>query len=317
MTCKAIWFLAAVGAALAIGEAGASETGGGVYPNGAEGFLGGALPPPGWYGLVYLNHYQADRFNDGDGDAGFLPDFEVRADALVARTVYVSERRPFGASWAMHLIVPLVDLEVDAAGQSGHRRGVSDLTFNPFILGWHFDNGWHLTTGLDINVPVGSYDRRSPANFSRHYWNLEPVVALAYYSPGGFTLDLKFMYDFNRSNRKAQFTGLNPTGADYRSGQELHLDFAAGYKWDKWQLGVSGYYYRQTTGDRIDDADAQALIDTLGGLKGEAFALGPALHYDAGRFHLIATWQHEFRAVYRPQGNKLWLKFIVPLQRRG
>ncbi|MGY2224071.1 SphA family protein [Pseudomonas gingeri] len=295
-----------------INTAQATETGGGVYPNGAENYLAGALPPPGLYELTYLTQYSANRFNDGNGHSGFLPDFKVRAEALVSRTVYVSDKTFMGANWGGHLIVPLVDLEVDAAGVNDHRRGVGDITVNPLIMGWHFDNGLHLTTGLDINVPIGSYDRNAQANFSRHYWNFEPVVAFAYYDPDGFALDMKFMYDFNQKNTSAQITGLNPTGSDYRSGQELHVDFAAGYNIDQWQVGVSGYYYKQTTDDHVSDRATQDVIDSLDGLKGQAFALGPAIRYNAGPAQIIATWQHEFESEYRPQGERLWLKFIIP-----
>lgn len=291
----------------------ATETGGGVYPNGAENYLAGALPPPGLYQLMYLTQYNADRYNDGKGHSGFLPDFKVRADALVSRTVFVSDKTFLGANWAGHLIVPLVDLNVDIAGNSDHRRGISDVTFNPLIMGWHFDNGLHLTTGLDINVPVGSYDRNAQANFSRHYWNFEPVVAFAYYDPNGFALDMKFMYDFNLKNTSAQVNGLNPTGADYRSGQEFHVDFGAGYNVGKWELGVSGYYYTQTTADRVSDRNTQAVVDSLDGLKGKTFAMGPAIKYNAGPAQVIATWQHEFESEYRPEGERVWLKVIIPI----
>jgi len=314
MKIKSGYVLAFVCGSLVIGQSAyATETGGGVYPNGAENFLGGALPPPGLYQLNYLTQYEADRFNDGNGHSGFLPDFKVRANAFVSRTVFVSDKTLLGANWGGHVIVPLVDLEVDAAGVNDHRRGISDVTVNPFILGWHFGNGFHLTTGLDINVPVGSYDRNAQANFSRHYWNFEPVVAFAYYDPNGFALDVKMMYDFNEKNTSAQVTGINPTGSDYRSGQEFHTDYAVGYNVGKWELGLSGYYYKQTTGDHVSDPNAQAVIDSLDGLKGKTFAIGPAIKYTAGPVQLIATWQHEYESEYRPEGDRVWLKAIIPI----
>jgi hypothetical protein len=79
------------------------------------------------------------------------------------------------------------------------------------------------------------------------------------------------------------------------------------------QAGVSGYYYKQTTDDRIDDPAAQAGIDAMDGFRGEAFAAGPTVRVAAGKAQVIGTWQHEFTADYRPQGDKFWIKLILPL----
>ncbi len=291
----------------------ASEAGGGVYSNGAEGSLAGALPPKGLYYLGYLQYYEADRFNDGKGNAGMLPDFKVKVEAAVNRLVWVSDKKILGADYAMHLIVPVVNVDARIAGATGNRTGVSDVTFNPMILGWHFPNGVHVITGLDINIPVGSYDPGSIANFSRHYWNVEPILALAYHKKN-LQIDVKMMYDINFKNKNAQINGFNPTGADYRTGNEFHLDYAATYAVKpNVQLGVAGYFYKQTTGDRVDNAAAQATIDAMGGFKGETFAGGPTARVGLGKVQLIGTWQHEFHSEYRPQGDKFWIKAIIPI----
>lgn len=291
----------------------ASEAGGGVYPNGAEGVFGGALPPKGLYYLGYLQYYEAGRFNDGDGKAGLLPDFKVKVDAAVTRIVWVTDQKVLGADYAMHVVVPVVNVDARIAGMTGNRSGVSDVTIDPIIMGWHFRNGLHVITGLDINLPVGSYDRTSIANFSRHYWNVEPIIALAYYKKH-LRLDVKMMYDINFKNTDAQINGFNPTGAGYRSGNEFHADYAATYALSsKVQVGIAGYYYKQTTGDKVDSPAAQQVIDALRGFKGETFAGGPSLRVGLGKVQLIGTWQHEFYADYRPQGDKVWIKAIIPL----
>lgn len=41
--------------------------GGGVYPNGAEGFLVGAAPPPGVYGVSYTTYFHLPNLIDDDG----------------------------------------------------------------------------------------------------------------------------------------------------------------------------------------------------------------------------------------------------------
>ena len=309
--CLALAGTIAAGSAPAM----ATEVGGGVYPNGAEGYTGAALPPPGTYLLGYYEHYEADRFNDGDGDSGLLPQFNANADAAIARIVHVTDKRLLGASWAMQAIVPFVNLHVGAAGMADETTGLGDIIVDPIMLGWHFPSGVHITTGIDVTIPTGRYKPTKLSNIGRNYWSVEPVAAIAYYGKSGFSVDLKIMYDMNFRNKTAMVTPFNPTGADYRSGDELHADFAVGQQIGKWKLGAAGYYYKQTTKDKVRDAAAQATIDALRGFKGEVFAAGPSVSYSAGKVQLIATWQHEFHAEYRPQGDKFWLKAIIPLGR--
>ncbi|HZV11492.1 MAG TPA: transporter, partial [Novosphingobium sp.] len=131
----------ALSAAAIAHPAAASESGGGVYPVGAEGALGGALPPPGVYLLGYLQSYEAGRFNDGKGNAGFLPDFHVSAEAAVTRVVWNTGRKFLGADYAMHLVAPAVVIDARVAGVSDRRAGFTDVTIDPFILGWHWKSG--------------------------------------------------------------------------------------------------------------------------------------------------------------------------------
>lgn len=298
----------------AIAPAHATESGGGVYPLGAEGALGGALPPPGVYYLGYLQNYEANRFNDGKGDKGLLPDFHVDAQAAVTRLVWVTDRKVLGADFAMHIVAPLVAAQVRVGGVQGQQTGFTDVTIDPFILGWHWKNGLHVITGIDVNVPIGRYDRTNPATVSRHYWNVEPIIALAYTGRKGLQVDVKTMFDINFANPDAQINGLNPTGARYRSGNEFHLEYAVTQAiTPRASLGVAGYYYVQTSSDRVNDASAQRVLDALDGFKGEAVAAGPTLRVGLGKAQLIGTWQHEFTARYRPQGDKLWLKLILPV----
>ena len=45
----------------------ATENGGGAYPNGAEDFMSGAVPPPGFYYINYTVGYFSDVFADSKG----------------------------------------------------------------------------------------------------------------------------------------------------------------------------------------------------------------------------------------------------------
>ncbi|WP_199679311.1 transporter [Nitrosovibrio sp. Nv6] len=66
-------------------------------------------------------------------------------------------------------------------------------------------------------------------------------------------------------------------------------------------LGLSGYYLKQTTNDKLD---GEAISPTLGpwspGRKGEVFAIGPGVSYNSPTGTMfIAQWQHEMHVENR------------------
>ncbi len=284
---------------LATTPVGATEGGGGHYPNGAEDFMAGALPPPGTYFINYLNYYTADRFNDEDGNKLF-DKFDLNVLANTLRFVHVTDVQLLGASWAVHAFVPFVHVDAKLRPVAGaptlddDRGALGDIILDPFILGWHSKN-WHFTVGLDIYVPTGAYDEDDLANVGRNYWTFEPVAAFTFLSDEGFEASAKFMYAFNTENKDT----------DYKSGQEFHVDYTLGYHTGPWSLGLGGYYYKQTTKDKVDG-------DTfLDGFKGQAFAFGPQVKYDYKNMSFTLKWQHETSVENRPEGDVFWAKFLV------
>jgi hypothetical protein len=272
----------------------ATEGGGGVYANGAEDFMTGALPPPGTYFINYLNYYTASRFNDRNGNS-MLSDFSVDAIADVLRLVHVTHYKILGADWGFQATLPVVYEKVRmSSAQNDSRTGLGNLDIDPFILGWHWKN-FHVSAGPDVYLPAGTYDKDELANPGRNYWTFEPVVAVTFLSDEGIELSSKFMYDFNTKNQDT----------NYLSGQEFHFDYTIGYHIKKWAFGLGGYYYRQTTNDELNGAKVGP-----DGFKGEVFALGPQVMYDYKNMSFTLKWQPEVNAENRPEGSKLWFKFM-------
>ncbi|VVO94187.1 transporter [Pseudomonas silesiensis] len=273
----------------------ATEGGGSSYPMGAENYMSGAMPPPGLYAQFFVGHYEADSLRDNSGDK--VPvDFRVRADSIAPRLIWVTEQQVFGASLAFHALVPLVDLKVEVNGQSQSKQGLGDIIFGP-ALGFHHSEKLHSILALDFIAPSGEYDRGDLANIGRNYWVIEPVLAVSYIDPNGLNIDAKTMYDFNLRNK----------ATDYRSGQELHIDYAVGWGLGNgWVLGVGGYVLQQTTDDRQDG-------DRIKDNKGRALAFGPSVKYtsDKGWF-LTAKWEQESEVRNRAQGNAYRVKLTVP-----
>ena len=287
----------------------ATETGGSVDPTGSEGFMTGMLPPPGMYWLNYLEYYTASRDNNSNGKSS-VPGFSVSAVAEAFRFVHVTPLEIMGGNVAWHMILPAVNLSVTAAGAKDQNFGVGDITVGPAI-GWHGPN-LHFVLATDFYLPTGAYNQKDLANIGRNYYSVQPLVTVTNRFDNGFELSAKLRYTLNTTNSNGEITPVNPTGAGYLSGQEAVIDFAAGQIVGDWQFGVQGYYYRQVTDDSADNAAAESLIRTqLKGNRGEAFALGPTAHGEWAGVNFLTTWEHEFMAVNRPEGDRFWLKTIV------
>ncbi|MCM2339738.1 transporter [Rhodoferax sp.] len=273
----------------------ATEGGGGVYPNGNENYMAGALPPPGTYYLTYASHYQASTLRDNSGNRIPL-DFDVQADALALRVVHVTEQKIFGGQLLFHAVAPLVNLKVRVGGSNDSSSGLADMVFGTG-LGYHASDKLHYVWAVDVTAPTGSYDSNKMANLSRNYWNIEPVFALTYVQPSGFNADVKVMYDFNGINR----------ATNYRSGQELHADYSAGWALGNgWTVGVGGFVYRQITDDQQNGA-------TVANNKGRAYAIGPSIKYDSGKgWFLTAKFEKESGVVNRAEGSTFRIKALLP-----
>lgn len=275
----------------------ATEGGGSLYPLGADSFAAGAMPPPGIYGMLFTQHYEATRVNGAQGQNLHVPGFGVRANAVVPRFIWVTGTKVLGGDLSLHAITPLVDLNVAVGGARQHKTGLGDITVGPG-LGYHHSERLHSLVGVDFYLPTGGYRRGDLANIGRNYSAIEPLYILSYIDPAGLNADIKAGYLVNQRN----------SATDYRSGHEFHFDYALGWGLgNSWTVGAGGYYYFQTTKDHQGGV---ALDDS----KGRAFAIGPAVKYDSGKgWFATLKWQKETHAVNRAQGSALWFKAVFPL----
>lgn len=280
---------------LACGAAQATEGAGlGVYPDGLENFMSGALPPPGMYGIVYTGSMRYDSVRDAAGRRLDIPDFRVRVNMVAPRLIWVTKQTLLGGQLAWHMVAPLLDVDVRAGGMRHDSRGLGDITVGP-ALGYHVTPALHYLVALEVIAPTGRYAREDPSSLGKNVWALQPVLALSYVKPHGWNLDLKAMADFNRKNGDT----------DTRSGRAVHADYAIGWGFGNgWVVGVGGHGYRQVSDDTGPAAAGRA----------RAFAIGPALKYDSGKGWLMtAKYQSESGVRNRPQGEQFHVKLVLPL----
>jgi hypothetical protein len=274
----------------------ATEGGGSAYPRGVENYLVGAVPPPGLYWLGYGNFYSADRLNDKDGNEIPIPDFKVQAAVAALRTIWSTPYQALGGNVVFHGIFPLVDLKVSAAGTIQHKTGLGDVTLG-IGLATHYSQQFHTALGLDLVLPTGGYDKNDLANIGRNYATVQPLYALSWIDPNGFNGDLKFTFNLNQRNKDT----------DYRSGNELFVDYSAGWGLGNgWTVGAGGHTWQQL------DSDKSAGV-TVADSKVRAFAIGPSIKYDDGKgWFITAKLQKEAGVRNSTQGTAFWLKTLLP-----
>ncbi|WP_022980687.1 transporter, partial [Ideonella sp. B508-1] len=236
----------------------------GVYPDGLENFLSGALPPPGVHGLVYAGGASYDKVRDGSGQSIGPADFKVNVGAVVPRLVWVTQQQLLGGQLAFEALAPLLNVDVTAGGQKFSKSGLGDVVLGT-ALGYHHSPELHSAVGMDVYLPTGSYSKTDPASLGRNIVTWQPLAAVSYMPAQGFNADLKAMWDINGRN----------DDTDTRSGQALHADYALGWGMGNgWVLGVGGHIYRQITQDSGPNA---------GSGKASSNAIGPSVRYADGK----------------------------------
>lgn len=283
----------------------ATEGGGSSYAVGVETNFSGAMLPEGSHWLVYYQHYSAgsNRDNSGNDNSRFAY-FRSQADVLALRFSRVWPGvRVAGAQVESRgvLTLPTLDLHAGLArtapltplDRSGGAQALGDTTLAPVLLGWHGDH-WHQLAGVELIAPTGDYRVERPVNTGRNTWQLGLVYGVSWL-PGTWEASARLRLGRNSRN----------TATDYRSGDELSLEFSAGRKLAPgWSAGINGYVYRQIS----DDVQQGASVNGNGN-RGAANALGPYVAWSPSRqVGLVGKLQQEFDNRNRAEGLRLWLQ---------
>ncbi len=297
--------------------------GGQSYPLGAEAFMVGAAPPPGFYFKNYAYYYHASDLKDDHGDNIDAFD-DVTVWAEVMRFIWISKKEILGGNYGQHLFIPLLDVSLDfkngvPAGpkhkDSYDDSGVPYIIYSPFILAHHLLQGkLHTVFSLpDIYIPVGD-DKGNMAGVGHNFWTFEPVFAVTYFPDPALEFSLKFMYDFNTKQDDCPTVyGFN---VDRTPGDEFHFDYSASYAFSKsFRVGVNGYCYWQTSDDDYDidgsvPPPVQGLLKDDEGNRSRVYAVGPGIWYNYKNMFFELRTQFEFEAKNKTEGQNVWFNFV-------
>jgi hypothetical protein len=274
----------------------AAEGGLTQYAPGASQFFAGSIPPvPGTYFLSQTSMLSSSRLNDANGDQIPLS-FNLDAKVETLRLLHVTPLQFAGGDVWVQAVVPVVlDLGLDVGPFSGSSAGLGDVVIAGG-LAWH--QGPHTyVAGVDVALPTGKYASTAVANVGVNHGSVQPTLGYHYLDFANptweFAATMRYIVNFKNDD------------TDYTSGDEIVIDYAAGYHFGKTRLGVAGYYLKQLT----DDKGPGVAPD---GHRGKAFAIGPSVSYSVSRaLNLSASYQVDVFAENRSKNNTLWLNLAT------
>ncbi|WP_248482866.1 transporter [Pseudomonas sp. CYM-20-01] len=279
----------------------ASEGGGSLYPLGIENFSAAGIPPPGWYGSLYYYSYSANKLRDEAGNK--VPNnIKLNVDVIAPRLLLVTDKQVLGGTLLAQVVPTFVNSYVAFDTAPGVRLRDSKFAQGDLLVGvgvgYQYSDKTFGAMGLDVFAPTGSYHVDDISNTSRNYWGVASTYTFDYVDRAGFNFSTKVSYGLNFKN----------TETNYRSGQELIIDYSTGWGLNNgWTLGLGGHIYQQTTND---EQHGQTLSDT----KGRAFAIGPSLKYDSGKgWFVTAKYSPEFDVRNRSEGSVFVIRIGSPL----
>lgn len=210
-------------------------------------------------------------------------------------------------SYAMGATIPFIDLTVEADVLSVKRSdsvsGVGDIMIMPLMLNYNQNADLNYTFRVSMYAPTGDYKVGRLANTGKNFWTLEPTASINYFGQkNGREAQLFFGIDFNEEN----------SDTNYKSGTQMHLDGVVAQHFPLAKglagVGVTGYWYKQVTGDSGSGA-------TFGDFKGKVLGIGPVVSYTQklGGGNLISElkWISESGASRRLEGDTIFLKVMM------
>ena len=252
------------------------------YPAGVEGVKAASLPPPGIYLRDYNYVYFADKYTVGP------PNFDVTAYVQGPRLIWISDFKVLGGNYGADILVPFAYQNVKFNGYSGSHFGLEDLFVEPITLSWH-PKQFDFAVGYGFWAPSGEYSPTDPVSPGKGFWTQMLTAGATWYPDAAKTWSVSALNRYEFSSIQ-QVTSTRP-------GQFYTLEYGiAKALTPVFELGVAGYYQKQTT---LDSGPMATPWRT-----GVA-AIGPEITYAFPKIMLFTSlrYEYEFTATDRPQGN--------------
>lgn len=277
----------------------ATENGNIAYPIGVNTIMAGAMPAPGvtWF-EDYSVYYTANSFSGIDGNS-MVPGFDAKFTVNAVRIFH-----NWGADlgpWQLTsgVVIPFINADLSTIAGSSADFGVGDINLQPLMLGWISpDRSFFGYFGVDIHVPTGGA-------ISSGYFSIDPVLNMTWLPTPKWEISSSIGLEFNTKN----------TSNDYQSGSLFFMDWGVDYRpldsLPALSVGVGGYVIKQFTDDKVGGVIFQD------GFRQQGFAIGPQISYGTQAGAFAVKWQHEFATEARPNGERFWFQFLLPISTKS
>ena len=293
----------------------AEEGGSGHYlPGSMASFMDGVPTDPTFIiRMNYMNYQGSSSVPLPKGGGGIIANANATANALAATILWAPDwDLGLGDKWqfAMSTTIPLLNMDLSGSvnymgsgfiDMQGDKTALGDIVLMPFMLNYNVNPDLNINTRLALYAPTGSYELGRLINNGKNFWTVEPTIGIVYFGQkNGREASLFFGADFNEEN----------PDTNYKSGTQIHLDgtlaqhfpFAGGIS----GAGVTGYWYKQVTGDSGSGAN-------FGDFKAKAAGWGPVISWMdmKGKYIAEVKYLSDFENEKRLDGDTVWFKFIT------
>jgi hypothetical protein len=277
---------------LTCGISQAAEYGSSQYLPGFYGDFGMAMTPESG---TYLSNFAGFNWSEDQTSESTLL-FELPG------IMHVSETKILGGTyWAgffPYVLRNTYTQKNDGVKREFERGGAGDMYGVPLMLSWQFGE-LSVAAFEGIVVPTGAYDKDRMLNAGRNSWTFDNNLMLTW-SHENIDLSMTFGYMVNTENK----------ATNYRTGDEVHVDYSAGYYFTpQFGLGVTGSYYRQVT---PDSGRGDGIITPADTIQGEYSSIGPVATYTLKMgdrdVSFSAKWLHEYNVNNHVPGDYVILR---------
>lgn len=275
----------------------ATENGFLAYPLGVDTIVNGILPAPGQTWIQsYTTYYSANSFKDSNGN-DLIPGFDANVTVNTTRVFHTWDLQLDQFTVSSAIVLPVIGTDIDTAFSDSDNFALGDVTITPVFLGWsNTQKNFFANAAVDFFVPTKS-------EVSNDVFSIAPHVGMTFFPNPKLEISTTIGTEFHLKN----------DDTNYKSGAVVFADWAVNYRafeaLPQLAIGLQGYVAKQFTDDKIGGA-------TVGdGFRQQVAAIGPQIVYSVGNKGggLALKWQHEFAAENRPQGNKFWFQFQIPI----
>lgn len=291
------------------------SAGSGSYRLTGQGYF--EIPPPGVYLLNHTGNYQSSKFVGNEGQKT-LENAKIDLTFNAFRIAWVGDTGLWGSDWQFFEIYPtIIHSKFSQGSYSESETGLADFNFNPLGLAWKVKHG-NIGLTNAIILPTGSYSQTDAVNLGNNYVTWNPQIYYQHYLPDGWgELSFHGGYEYSWANKDGLINQLNPKGAKYQSGQQIHGEIAVSKYIGNFRIAGNVSTDYQITRDKIsgDTGANQILQNVLDGNKSKKVSAGLSAYYLLdGKIPLILNYSRDVYARNTSEGSTLVLTAAIPLK---